>query len=278
MPEVSPPPLSQTIIAQAKQFGADLAGIASVSELKASPSHRISGMMPDYNGVGTQTIDGLHRKIVQWPAGARAAIVIAIAHPPEAADLDWWVSGAGAGNTAGNRRLMAVVDKLSHWLTQEHGMHCLKLPYHVERGGIYLKDAAVLAGLGCIGMNNLLVTPEFGPRQRLRAFLVDADLPATGPVDFAPCQGCALPCRKACPERSFENEIYSSKIYGSDALPGRSGVYDRLRCNRQMESDEADFETVVLEGRETGRRVRYCRRCEFACPVGRGHNNGPQDE
>jgi hypothetical protein len=35
-------------------------------------------------------------------------------------------------------------------------VEALKMPYHVEHGGIYLKDAAVLAGLGCI--DGLLVT------------------------------------------------------------------------------------------------------------------------
>jgi len=72
------------------------------------------------------------------------------------------------------------------------------LPYHIENGGIYLKDAAVLAGLGTIGRNNLLITPEFGPRVRLRALLAGVDLPPTGPAGFDPCEGCPAPCLTDC--------------------------------------------------------------------------------
>jgi len=34
-------------------------------------------------------------------------------------------------------------------------------------GDVSLRHAAVAAGLGVVGRNNLLVTPEFGPRVRL---------------------------------------------------------------------------------------------------------------
>ncbi|MBC8492582.1 MAG: hypothetical protein H8D43_02260 [Chloroflexi bacterium] len=33
-------------------------------------------------------------------------------------------------------------------------------PYRVEQGRILLKDAAVLAGLGVMGKNNLVITPQ----------------------------------------------------------------------------------------------------------------------
>ena len=52
-----------------------------------------------------------------------------------------------------------------------------------------------MAGLGCIGNNNLVVTPEYGPRIRWRALLLDRSANATGPVDYHPCDGCPQPCR-----------------------------------------------------------------------------------
>jgi epoxyqueuosine reductase len=42
------------------------------------------------------------------------------------------------------------------------------LQYKVEEAGMFLKDAATLAGLGIIGKNNLLITPEFEPLQQER--------------------------------------------------------------------------------------------------------------
>jgi epoxyqueuosine reductase len=262
----------EEIIAQAKVFGADLAGIARVADLKDSPSHRLSKIMPDFEGVGTHPSGRKKRGIVEWPDGAESAVVIAIAHPRSRPELDWWVDRTGKANTAGNRQLMDVVDKLADWLEQQTEMRCFRLPYNIEKGGIYLKDAAVLAGLGCIGMNNLVITPQVGPRHRIRVLLVDAVLPATGLMDFDPCSGCDMPCRKVCPQHSFNRTVYSQAAYGRETLPGRTGVYDRFRCNEQMMLDVANVETVDT-GKEKGvKRVKYCRRCEMACPVGSSSN------
>lgn len=261
---------NEKIIAQAKDFGADLAGIARVADLKDSPSHWLSKIMPDFEGVGTHPSDHKKRGIVQWPEGAKSAIVIAISHPRSRPELDWWVDSTnGKGNTAGNRRLMDITGKLADWLEHKTDMRCFKLPYNIEKGGIYLKDAAVLAGIGCIGMNNLVITPQFGPRQRIRVMLVNAVLPSTGSMDFDPCNGCDMPCRKVCPQQAFKRPVYSQAVYGRETLPGRTGVYDRFRCNEQMLIDEANVETVDIEKKEAVvRQVKYCRRCEMACPIG----------
>lgn len=261
--------LSRRIIAKAKACGADLAGIARVKDLKQSPSHRFSEKMPAFDGVGTKTVKGRKHGIVKWQSSARSAIVIAIAHPPEKPHLDWWVTGACTGNTAGNKMLMAVVKKLADWLENTMGIRCYKLPYHIEHGGVYMKDAAVLAGLGCIGKNNLLVTPGHGPRQRLRVMLTDTELPSIGPVEYDPCVKCSMPCRKACPQLAFAENIYTQKAYTMDDLPGRDGDYSRLQCNRQMNIDSADFKAVEIKGQKAlGKSVKYCRECELACPAG----------
>jgi len=242
--------LSQNIIAKAKSFGADLAGIAKVEDLKQSPSHRISEKMPAFNGVGTKSVKGRKRGIVKWSEGAKSAIVIALAHPPEQPELDWWVTGSSTGNTAGNRLLMAVIKKLADWLEQESGIRSFKLPYHIEHGGVYMKDTAVMAGLGCVGKSNLLITPDYGPRQRLRVMLIDAELPSTGPIEYDPCFKCPMPCRKACPQHAFSKKIYTKEEYGIDELPGRSVVYNRFQCNQQMDLDNANFEAIKIEGQE----------------------------
>lgn len=263
--------LSQEIIAKAKEFGADLAGIARVEDLKSSPSHIMGGQIPDFGGVGVKEVDGRKPGVVEWPENARSVIVIAISHPPEKPELDWWVLGgkSAAGNTAGNKILMSINNKLGDWLEHETGAQCMKLPYHVEFGGIYMKDTAVMAGLGCIGKNNILITPEFGPRQRLRVMLVDIDLAPTGPIDFDPCEDCAMFCRSACPQSAFDAQIYTSEEYGLAQLPGRTGVYSRPLCNKQMDADTANQQMVTVEGQEeTVKKTMFCRECELACPVG----------
>lgn len=254
---------------KAKEFGADLAGVASVEDLKRSPSHEISEKMPEFDGVGTEEVEGRKRGVVKWPEGARSAIVIAAEHPPEKPEMDWWVTGASAGNTAGNRLLMGTVSELATGLEKVQGIQCFKLPYHIEHGGVYMKDVAVLAGLGCIGKNNIFITPQYGPRLRLRVMLTDADLPSAGAADFNPCEDCPMPCRISCPQDAFAEQIYFVEEYGQKELPGRSGVYNRLSCNQQMVINESDFDEVKTDNQQNlGKQIKYCRECELACPVG----------
>lgn len=262
--------LADTIIAKAKELGADLAGIASVKELQQSPSHLISDKMPDFDNVAAKHVEGREKGQVDWPEGGRSVILVCLSHPEDKPELDWWILGgkSKAGNTPGNRKLMSITKELRVWL-ESQGVNCFPVPYHIELGGIYMKDAAVLSGLGCIGKNNLLVTPEFGPRQRLRALIIDRELSSTGPVEFDPCSGCDAPCRTACPVGAFDRQLYHPEEYGFSELPGRTGVYSRPVCSAVMDEASENYEPIEIEGQEEpGKMARFCRKCEFSCPVG----------
>jgi epoxyqueuosine reductase len=254
------------IIHKAKEMGAAAAGIASVESLRRSPSHMILGLktgleIPGFGGI-------------RWPAQASSALVIAVSHPEHRPELDWW----DVKSAPGNRVLIRIIRELSVWIGGAFDIRTHPLLYAVENGGAFLKDAAVLAGLGCIGKNNLLVTPGFGPRVRLRAMLLESQLAPTGPIPFDPCDGCGEFCREACPQRAFETISLSSAEAGMDTVPGRDGKFSRARCEIQMEKDiddsqadrdeMAQFEADLEEVNRTPIRIKYCRRCEFACPVG----------
>jgi epoxyqueuosine reductase len=261
--------ITSHIIEKAKEFGASLAGIADVEAVKTSPSHLIYGKLDEYKTVGNIETGETNPWKVVWPENAKSVIVIAVVHPKEEPELDWWRDGY-TGGTYGNRILISINAKLSKWMEEEKRITSTQLPYHIELGGIFLKDAAVLAGLGCIGKNNMLVTPEYGPRVRLRAMLTDVALHGTGPVDFDPCKECGMPCQRVCPQKAFETNIYSEKQFALSALPARTGVYSRHLCNVQMECDDEKGEKIVVEGKDESRKlVKYCRRCELACPVGK---------
>ncbi|MBM3148130.1 MAG: epoxyqueuosine reductase [Actinobacteria bacterium] len=240
-----------------------------MTDLQRSPSHRIAGLMPPYTGTGTVEDPDDRGRVVRWPEGAMSAVVLAVAHPSDQPDLDRWYGRESSGDTPGNRLLIAAVDRLADWLEAEHGVHCRRIPYHVERGAVYMKDAAVVAGLGCIGRNNLLLTPEYGPRQRLRVLLADADLPSSGPRDYDPCDGCPEPCRAACPRQAFPGAVYSPEDFGIADLPGRDGSFDRVLCDHQMSVDVEASEQVVVEGQDDPvLRTDFCRACELACIAG----------
>ncbi|MCP3899238.1 MAG: epoxyqueuosine reductase [Desulfobacteraceae bacterium] len=260
---------SSAILKKAKEFGASLAGFANVEELKKAPSFTFAPKMPGAGeGVGTRKNDlGLKPGEAAWPENAKTVLVIAVEHPDDKPEMDWWF---GRIDPPGNRVLADVIKKLCIWIAETYGIGVFHLPYHVEKGGTYLKDSAVLAGLGCIGKINILVTPEYGPRVRLRALTMDVSLPSTGPTGFDPCAYCDEYCRKACPQHSFENRRYDPKDYGQDILPGRDGSFSRPNCNIQMDKDNENAIEEMVEGSDKPvKLIKYCRRCEHACPVGK---------
>ncbi|MDM8548494.1 epoxyqueuosine reductase [Desulfobacterales bacterium HSG2] len=250
--------LAEKIVEKARSLGASVAGVADTDALKASPSHRI------YPKIGMNL--GVKPREVAWPADAVSAVVIGVEHGADEPELDWW---DGREGTPGNRILMRISGGLSEWIENAFSIRTYKLPYHVEKGGIFLKDAAVMAGLGCIGRNNLVVTPEYGPRIRFRAILLDRETKAAGPVEFNPCEDCKQPCRKACPQDAFQNTVCSADEPGLSVLPGIRGTFDRVACNVRMQKDIDEGIMVKPEGDEEPYKcIRYCRLCELACPVG----------
>lgn len=257
--------IGKQIIEAAIENGATLAGIAGVGPLKSSASHVIYTKMGNYDGVGTVRDDDTssNNQLFNWPDSARSLLVIGLSHPEDKPELDWW-DGRG---TPGNRRLMNIMALISDNIEKNTHINTVKMHYYVEKGGVFLKDAAVLAGLGSIGKNNMLITPSYGPRVRLRAMFLDAEIDATGPIDFDPCADCKVYCRRVCTENAMnEKSTIFESIDVSVNLPARDGNYNRDLCNERMEKD-------ILEASKNNpgeqSLIKYCRKCEFVCPVGK---------
>ncbi|MHC5034308.1 MAG: hypothetical protein ACYTFZ_04670 [Planctomycetota bacterium] len=72
-------------------------------------------------------------------------------------------------------------------------------PFRYTFGPFSHRHAATRAGLGEFGYNNLVLTREFGPRQRFNSIITDADLVPDPVVTDPIClrDGCKL-CLKAC--------------------------------------------------------------------------------
>ena len=256
--------IGKRIIETAMENGATLAGIASMEAIKVSASHKIYLKMGDYAGIGTVKDDALpDNQLFTWPDSVRSVLVIGLAHPEDKPELDWW-DGKG---TPGNRILIDIIKRTSQQIENNLNVKTHKLHYYVEKGGVFLKDAAVLAGFGCIGKNNMLVTPSNGPRIRLRALFLDTEIHPTGPIDFDPCAECKVYCRRVCPEKAMDEkaEIFNS-IEFFDHLPGRDGAYNRELCNVRMEKDITESSKNSHDEQTT---IKYCRKCEFVCPAGK---------
>jgi epoxyqueuosine reductase len=221
------------IVEKPKVLGASLAGISSIDSLKDSASYKLYGD-------------------AEWPHHEKTVLVLALVHEETEPELDWWDDIKGG--SPGNRRLIQIGESVAEWMKEEFNIIARTIPYSVEKGGIFLKDAAALAGVGIIGAGNLLVTPEFGPRIRLRALFLDSDLAPTGPLDFSPCNECAMPCKEACPQKAFVE-----------------GPYGRDTCQIQMDRDVANKLMLENEPQKDSPSIciQYCRACELACPIGR---------
>jgi len=109
--------------------------------------------------------------------------------------------------------------------------------------GLFIKDAAALAGIGPIGKNNLLITKAYGSQVRLRALVTDVELSYGIPIHESEyCRNCDI-CVQSCP---------------AGALMG--GRYDKDLCrNYCMKNLKNVSENTVI----------WCNACIESCPVGK---------
>ncbi|HDQ08530.1 MAG TPA: hypothetical protein ENN44_07115 [Methanoculleus sp.] len=220
--------IMQQAIEKALALGASIAGYVPARLLRGCPSARAEG----YRG---------------WDTFTGTVIVLGLYHDPARPEMDWWEEGR---STEGDRMLRRMTTAIAEWLRKEYGRDARDIPYQTGAGGIFLKDAAVLAGLGCIGVNNLVIVPKYGPRVRFRALWADLELKDTASVFLpSPCDECPRPCETACPQ---------------NALSG--GRYSRERCLRRMDADRME---AAAKERHSGATspVDHCRTCDLVCPA-----------
>lgn len=111
------------------------------------------------------------------------------------------------------------------------------------------KMAARLAGLGWIGKNCLLITPEHGPRVRWISILTDAPLQITGEKIEQKCGEC-MACIKICPMGALHGKNYKE---GEE----REVRFDVKKC-------DGFFNKMQDSG-----QVPVCGMCLYICPYGR---------
>lgn len=103
------------------------------------------------------------------------------------------------------RRVNLLLDDLTLKLNariQDEGYDALPIPasqvidWDNQLAHVSHKHVAVEAGMGWIGRNNLLVTPEYGSRVRLGTVLTDMPLPVDEPLqeDCGECRACVNVC------------------------------------------------------------------------------------
>jgi epoxyqueuosine reductase QueG len=147
-----------------------------------------------------------------------------------------------------------------------------------QRTLLSLPHAAVEAGLGTLGLNQQILTREFGPRVLLTAVLCSVDVECDKPLTEALCHGpeCGR-CLKTCPadavrewDRDWEAcDRYRSPHGFAQLCEYLARVIDEPDAARKktMLRSEASFNLwqSILRGAGV---ITGCRRCADVCPVG----------
>lgn len=141
-----------------------------------------------------------------------------------------------------------------------------------------LPHAAVEAGLGTLGLNEQLLTPEFGPRVVLTAVMCSANVEADQPRARGLCLGpsCGR-CLSACPadavrhwKRDWDACDTHRSPYGFGKLVGHLSAV-MTEPDAQKKKELLRTETMfnlwqsILRGSGV---ITGCRRCADVCPVG----------
>ena len=196
-----------TVRSYAESQGAELYGVAS--------AQRYAEMFPDKPSP-SQFVDGARSVIIiglPYEPGTVATVL-----RPELAGLrqraadDVGSSGAqpagaeryflGEEDALLTRELAAMGYRISKHLRRE-GWHAFYLPVARQNARFrtvpfYHMPAMYLAGLGTLGLNCCILTPEFGPRVKVTSVITDCPLPAGEPMTEEMCTHCDL-CGEACP-------------------------------------------------------------------------------
>lgn len=178
----------------------------------------------------------------------KTIIVLGLSYPSKEVDF----KGKGYGvlsRYSYNTDYHIVLKNLFVKIKKEFDLLNIKSHFSVDVSDILEKQAAVLAGLGYTGKNQLLINPKYGSFLNLATILVDIELENDYISAVDDCGNCTL-CINACP---------------SDALD--EGF------NRELCLSDISQEKVILDDKEIAYfdKVIYgCDICQKVCPKNAG--------
>jgi len=149
-----------------------------------------------------------------------------------------------------NARLNELALSVARFL-EERGYRAVNIPASdpykkaAYAGDLSHRHVAQAAGLGEFGLNNLLLTPRYGPRVRFVSVITNAPLESSPLLKEHICTECRT-CIKSCPSGAL-----SVNLDSHDWTVGRRIHYGQ--CN--------DYMVSALDGLE-------CGMCIKACPIG----------
>lgn len=173
--------------------------------------------------------------------------------------------------------------KLAKFLEQEFGAMAMSVPlsYPLDMsptkmgviGDVSLRHAAVAAGLGVFGRNNLVLHPKFGSRVLFTSVMCDLDLPSDPPVNEEICTNCNI-CVESCPSGALDAEGITDPVKClKTAIPYGLGKNIRFWIKLLNETPEEQKKMLLSEDYMTMYQAQfigfqyYCFKCESSCPL-----------
>ncbi len=184
----------------------------------------------------------------------RSALVFAVPYGGQLTLSDYTEAGFEQGIADARKLLEEIVGKLEAIL-KETGARYLVPPVAQSSEETLLapfsfKFAAVQAGLGWIGKNDVVITERYGPRVRLSAVLIDETFPYGATIEESRCPDGCRKCVDACPFGALTGARWNIRSLRSDLI-------DYRLCNQKRSL------FIPKLGRKSA-----CGLCLAACPIG----------
>nr|WP_217368747.1 tRNA epoxyqueuosine(34) reductase QueG [Brevibacillus sp. HB1.4B] len=248
----------QSIIDYAKEIGIDKIGFASADPFTTLKERLLVHREKGYES-GFEEPDLEKRTNPELLLdGARSLISIALAYPSKLKNPPKSEPGAYRGilcraawGTDYHHVLRDKLDKLTRFIMElEPGA---RIESMVDTGALSDRAVAERAGIGFVGKNCAIITPEFGSWVYLGELVTNLPLPSDLPIEEG-CGDCNI-CVDACPTGAL--------IQG--------GQLDAQRCVAYL-TQVKDFIPDEFRGK-IGNRLYGCDTCQTVCPKNRRIDN-----
>ncbi len=268
------PVTAAEIKAKAHALGADLVGIADSAEINAHPPDpadpRIPADISDYDADRTivlaRRLSAGVTRIPRWDERHKYYNdeLTMTALEEAALELVLWLESKGWP------ALIVPPTHVDPWRYRGD-------PDEPMRPLLSLDHCAVEAGLGTLGLNLQLLTPEFGPRVMLAGVLCSVPVECDRRIEQALCRGpsCGR-CLRTCPGDTVghwgRDWAACDRFRAPHGFHNLAGFMDRMleaepAQQKAMLRSEDSFNLWQSILRGAG-AITGCRRCQDVCPVG----------
>lgn len=234
-------------------------GISKIGFTSAEPFYELKGILTRHRELGYES--GFEEKDIDkrvdpklTMGGAKSIIAIAIAYPskidaPKALEGEY--KGFVARSAWGIDYHLVLRSKLEQLGIFLQGLvPSAKYLFMTDTGVLSDHAVAERAGIGWIGKNSLLLTPEFGSYVYLGELITDIEFPIDQPMENQ-CGDCTK-CIDACPS----NAIVQPKQINAK------------KCLSYVTQEKGMLEEKAME--QLGNRLYGCDTCQLVCPKNRG--------